>query len=150
MIQSFRSIKRDTNDILYSKIIRHGHTRCMRCHKFKLPEKLQAAHIIGRSGHSTRFQLEPVKNAVPLCADCHSWFDGAKDNTPIFDDASRRYFTPEKNAYAFLVENCGYLWRDLQKLYLAGQQRPKIHYKYWKKDMTKMLRLVLGELEKKK
>ncbi len=145
MSQSWRRIKTDVNDTLFSQIIRHGKTRCQRCQKVKT---LQTAHIIGRGSYSTRFMLDPIKNAWAACSDCHSWFDKAKDNTPIFDDAARRYFKPESNAYAFLVENCGYLWRDLQRLYLAGQQRPKIHYKYWKKEMTKSLREELKRLEK--
>lgn len=146
MIQSFRRCKIDINDTLFSKIIRHGKTRCQRCQKVKT---LQAAHIIGRGSYSTRFMLEPVRNAISLCSDCHvGWFDKSKDNTPIFDDAARRYFKPESNAYAFLVENCGYLWKDLQRLYLLSQQRPKIHYKYWKKEQTRQLREYLDRLEK--
>lgn len=145
MIQSFRAIKRDVNDDLFSKIIRHGHTRCLRCQKNK---SLQTAHIFSRRFYPTRFQYEPVKAAVPLCADCHSWMDGAKDDTPIFNEDIRKYLKVDKNAFKFLVENCGYKWADLQKLYFQSHSRMNIKYIYIKKELTKNLREHLKKLEK--
>lgn len=146
-IQSFRRVKIDVNDTLYSKIIRFGHTRCLRCLKVK---DLQCAHIIGRGNYSTRFLLGPVRNAVPLCSDCHDWFDRCKNNTPIFNENARPFFLAIENAYAFLVERCGYSWRDLQRLYLLGQTSPKEKYVYWKKDITLQLRIILRDLENPK
>lgn len=144
MTQSFRRIKIDVNDTLYSKIIRFGVTRCLRCIKVR---DLQCAHIVGRSSYSTRFALEPVRNAVPLCSDCHSWFDQHKDNTPIFNEAARAFFTASQNSYYWLVQFAGYEWRDLQKLYLAGQQTMKFKYAWTKKEITKDLRAHLKRLE---
>jgi len=122
MIQSFRRIKIDKNDTLYSQIIRFGETRCFRCHCVK---SLQCAHIVGRGSKSTRFLLKPVRNAIPLCSDCHSWFDQSKDNTPVFNEESRPYFKKDKNAYVFLVSECGYSWRDIQYLVVTGNKPGK-------------------------
>lgn len=122
MTQSFRRIKLDANDILYSKIIRYGVNRCFRCHLWR---DVQCAHIMSRRYYSTRFTLTPKPNAIPLCASCHDWFDSHKDNTPIFNEEARRYFMPAQNSYAFLVkravESGGYTWEDLQILYVKSQ-----------------------------
>ena len=141
-MQSFRRIKVDVNDTLFSKIIRHGKTLCARCHKVR---NLQCAHIFSRGHYNTRFN---PRNAIALCSTCHNdFFDRALDTTPIFSPDVRKYLSPEKNAFTFLVHGLNYRWEELQRLYLAAQQRPKIHYKYWKKDMTKTLREQLKKLE---
>ena len=143
MTQFFRRIKIDVNDTLYSKIIRFGVERCQRCNERKT---LQCAHIVGRASKSTRFLLEPVKNAIPLCATCHSWFDQHKDNTPVFDELARRYFSLAQNSYVFLFRSCGYSWTDLQKLIIWGK-KPSSGYKYVKSEITLQLKEHLKRLE---
>jgi len=73
--------------------------------------------------------------------------DSHKDDTPLFNPDVRRFLTPDKNAFTFLVQGLNYRWDELQELYLKSKQVPKIHYKYWKKDLTKQLREQLRELE---
>lgn len=140
-MKSFRRIKIDTNDTLFSKIVRHGKTRCMRCQKAR---ELQCCHIFGRAHYSTRFDF---RNAIALCGTCHNdFFDKSKDDTPLFNPDIRRFLSPEKNAFTFLVYS-GYRWDELQRLYLKSREVPKIHYKYWKKDLTKQLREQLKKME---
>ena len=143
--QSWRRCRRDVNDDLFSKIIRHGQKKCWRCLRTKEPASLQAAHIVGRGSYTTRFQLEPVRNAIPLCADCHDHFDSHKMRDLIFEP-EKRVFTWKDESYTFLVEKCGYTWRDLQKLYISGQGTIKIKYQFWKKAMTLQLRQFLNVL----
>ena len=61
-------------------------------------------------------------------------------------DPEKRVFTWKDESYTFLVEKCGYTWRDLQKLYIAGQGTIKIKYQFWKKAMTVQLRQFLNVL----
>lgn len=147
MIQSFRKCKIDINDTLYSQIIRAGHKSCLRCKKFVGYERLQCAHIMSRAHYSTRFMLRPICNAVHLCATCHSWIDSCKDNTPIFEENARKYFSKEKNAYTFLVSTGFYTWDDLAKLY-ALSCAPFQHYKLFKKAITVSLREEYKKLDK--
>lgn len=144
--QSWRKVKRSVEDDLYSKIIRFGHTHCLRCRRPKRPDQLQCAHIIGRGSKSVRWALKPVKNAIPMCSNCHDWFDSSKDNTPIFNEKAREYFTREKNAYTFLVEECEYTWEQLALLYYKGQQ-PATDIKFQMPGIRKQLRDELKRLE---
>ena len=53
-------------DGLWALIVRHKcHGRCIACGTTAL---IQAAHIVSRRYHSTRYRLD---NGVPLCAGCH-------------------------------------------------------------------------------
>ena len=142
-IQSFRRIKITLEDKLFSKIIRFAETRCLRCNEVKI---LYCCHIIGRGHQATRFMLKPVRNAIPLCACCHDWFDKCKDDTPLFNEEARKYFLPEKNAYAFL-NTVGYSWQDLLKLYYLGH-RPITNISLIEKmEIRRQLREHLKELE---
>lgn len=114
----FGRIKIDPNDTLYSKIIRFGRTRCMRC---QLARELQCAHIIGRSHYATRFMLKPVRNAIALCMTCHNWLDTSKMKSLVFDP-SKRVFTASEESYTFLNVMCGYSWNDIEKLFILSQQ----------------------------
>ena len=145
-MQSFRPIKISLEDKLYSRIIRHGETRCFRC---SMVRPLQTAHIMSRTYKVTRWQLRPISNAIPLCAPCHSWFDSSKDDTPIFKPEGREYFTPEKNAYAFLVEDCGYTWEDLAKLYYLSHQTMRKTYHTDILEVRRQLKNVLEALNGK-
>lgn len=117
MIQSFRKVKIDSNDTLYSKIIRFGRDRCDRCDCTK---SLQCAHIVGRGHYAVRFALEPVKNAISLCSGCHDWFDSHKITAVLFDE-KKRVFSARDESYTFLVSKPEYSWEKLQLLYVKGQ-----------------------------
>lgn len=136
----FGKIRIDANDTLYSKIIRHGRTRCMRCDQVR---ELQAAHIVGRAHYSTRFMLKPVRNAVALCMACHNWFDSSKMKGLIFE-SRKRVFTAAEEGYTFLNVMCGYSWNDLEKLFILSQQvcaysKSKPIYHIVKKQLTEEL-----------
>lgn len=146
MIQSFRKIKIDPTDTLYSKIIRFGKLRCESCGKAKA---LQCAHIMGRGHIATRWALKPYRNAIALCADCHSWFDSCKDDTPIFNEEARPHFKQDKNAYAFLVERCDYSWDDLYKLYALAHHGYTKCGKFEKAEIREQLKQYLKQLEDK-
>lgn len=61
--------------------------------------------------------LAPVRNAIPLCADCHhGWFDKRKMMDLIWNPLLR-VFTAEQESFTFLVEKCGYTWGGLEILY---------------------------------
>lgn len=141
MTQFFRGIKRDVNDDLYSKIIRFGITRCARCFNVR---DLQCAHIMSRTHKTTRHLLFPVRNAVPLCADCHSWFDQHKMFVLIFEE-DKRVFKGRDESFSFLVESCGYTWNDLQKLYINA--RNTMTYNHHKKEITEQLKQELKRLQ---
>lgn len=118
MSQSFRKIKLDSNDVLYSKIIRLGKYRCDMCH---LVRDLECAHIVGRGHYATRFMLEPVRNAVALCASCHDWFDSHKITAVLFEE-KKRVFNLREESYTWLVKgHLAYTWDQLVLLYAKGQ-----------------------------
>lgn len=144
MTQHFRPIRLTVEDRLFSQIIRFGRDRCLRCHKFKA---LQAAHIFGRACKSTRHALEPKPNAIPLCSDCHSWFDTHVDDSPIFKEEVRPYIFADDNRYVFLVRFCGYTWNDLQKLYVMSKS-PYPGYKRNLPEIREKLRAHLSALSK--
>jgi hypothetical protein len=145
MTQQFRRIKIDPSDKLYSEIIRFGVKRCVRCSYVR---PLQCAHIMGRGNMGTRWMLKPYRNALPLCADCHSWFDSCKDNTPIFDEEARAFFSPLKNAYAFLVTNAGYTWKDLENLYALAHHKTTKCGAFEKVEIRRQLKEHLKKLTK--
>ncbi len=142
-MQSFRRIKVDVNDTLYSKIIRFGKERCPRCKNIR---DLQCAHIIGRTAKSVRWQLWPKANAIPLCSTCHDWFDSHKISACIFDER-KRVFNEKEEGFTFLVKCCGYSWNDLAKLYAKSQSRMNPSYDFQKKEITRNLREVLSKME---
>lgn len=144
--QFFRKIKIDPSDKLYSEIIRFGKSRCVRCGCHK---PLQCAHIVGRGHQATRWMLKPVRNAIALCADCHAWFDGCKDDTPLFVEEARKYFVQEKNAYAFLT-TIGYSWQDLLKLYYLGHRPVTNSGPVEKAEIRKQLKSHLENLKNEK
>ena len=116
MTQFFRKIKIDTNDTLYSKIIRFGKTRCEMCRCVK---PLQCSHIMGRGRHATRFLIKPKPNSIALCVDCHGWFDTHKIWQLIYDER-KRVFNWKEESYTFLVEKLGYTWDELQKIHIKA------------------------------
>jgi hypothetical protein len=140
----FGKIKIDASDKLYSEIIRFGKTHCERCYK---PNKLQCAHIMGRAHKNTRWMIKPVKNAIALCMTCHSWFDSCKDDTPLFDLKAREYFKANKNAYTFLVEDVGYTWDDLMKLYILSHNTIKKLYPFEKEEIKRQLKEYFKKLK---
>ncbi len=143
MTQSFRKIKLDSNDVIYSKIIRFGKYRCDRCH---LVRDLQCAHIMGRGHYATRFMLEPVRNAVALCADCHDWFDSHKIRAVLFEE-KKRVFNYAEESYTWLVKgNQRYTWDQLLLLYAKGQTHFQ-GYSFKKKEIGIYLKARLKELE---
>lgn len=135
-------LKRDINDDLYSKIIRLGHQRCAMCGRVK---SLECAHIMGRTHYSTRFMLKPIRNAVPLCNFCHSWFDEHKITSLLFDE-KKRVLGPKEESYSWLVHAMGYSWDDLAKLYVLSKQAAT-YYDFRKKEITKELKATLSKLE---
>ena len=137
------SIKRDVNDDLYSKIIRHGKNRCERCLRSR---DLQCAHIMGRANKSTRWALKPVKNAVALCFSCHEWFDKHKIMACILEP-KKRVFSPNDESFTFLVAQCGYTWEDLTNLYIQSRL-PYKSYKIKKQMITSHLKDTLLGLMK--
>lgn len=147
MIQSFRKIKIDPNDKFYSEIIRFGLDRCQRCDCHR---SLACCHIMGRSYKGTRWMIKPVRNAIALCADCHSWFDSCKDDTPIFNEKSRPFFLPEKNAYSFLVQRCYYKWDDLHNLYALAHRSTIKYGSIEKNEIKKQLKEYLASIKKGK
>jgi hypothetical protein len=143
MTQSFRAIKRDINDVLYSEIIRSAnHWRCRRCH-LHFGKKLQCCHIFGRAHMNTRFMLSPKPNAVALCSNCHSWFDEHKIDGLIFDER-KRVLSLKDESFTWLT-SIRYTWDDLLKLY-AFSRLPAQHYKFNKKAITIYLKEELKKM----
>lgn len=116
--QGFRKVKIRTNDKLYSQIIRFGKDRCDRCGLYR---PLQCAHIMSRGSESTRYLLEPVRNAVALCSTCHDWFDRNKIKALLFEPA-KRVLSAADDGYTWLVEKMGYTWDQLMLLYVMAQR----------------------------
>lgn len=137
-------LKRDVNDDLFSKIIRFGQRACAMCGRVR---DLECAHIMGRKYYATRFMFYPIKNAIPLCNFCHSWFDEHQIPTLIWME-NRRVFGYKEESFTFLIEKCGYTWDQLQRLYTwaKGNTSPQ-HYKFEKKNITIRLRAELNRLE---
>lgn len=140
-------LSRDNNDVLYSKIIRFGHLWCQRC---RLPRGLDCAHIMPRERITTRFLLEPVRNAVALCRDCHQWFDTHKNTEILFNEDAQDRFMPE-SSYHWLVLEAGYTWTDLRRLYAISQDDfigiENGTYSSARKDIGRELRKYLRFLE---
>lgn len=69
------ALKRDKYDAIFSDLIRErADYTCERCGSQEPGRKSRAihcAHIHGRRGRSTRWDID---NAVCLCAKCHFWF----------------------------------------------------------------------------
>lgn len=137
MTQSFRKIKLDSNDIVYSKIIRFGKHRCDRCNCVK---ELQCAHIISRGHYATRFMLEPFKNAVALCSDCHDWFDSHKAKEILFDERLQAIKQPD-NRWWWLVNVMGYTWEQLLLLHAKGETVFQ-GYSFKKKEIGRELKAI--------
>ncbi len=141
---NFRKIKIDACDKLYSQIIRYGKHNCDRCRQNR---DLQCCHIFGRGHKATRWMLKPFRNAISLCSSCHLWMDSCKDDTPIFNYRAREFYKSDKNAYTFLVERCGYTWKDLENLYALAHRTDKKIYKFEKEEIKKQLKAHLDNLE---
>lgn len=140
----FGKIRRDKNDTLFSEIIRYGVESCLRCRRHGL--QLQAAHIVGRTYKSTRWMLEPLRNAIPLCMPCHTWFDEHRIKAVIFD-AGKRVFDQSEEGNTFLVERCGYTWEDLQKIYILAQRACR-YTAFEKKQVNDYLKSYMKKLKK--
>lgn len=155
--QKFRPIKRDPNDALYSEIIRsHGIGRCRRCHLYFGYERLQAAHIIGRAHKTTRFLLKPKFNAIPLCSNCHSWFDQHKIDGLIFDE-KKRVISPDDESFTWLVRSkislngkpqdfWNYTWEDLYNLYALSHHQTGKYGTLQKVEIKKQLKEYLKNM----
>lgn len=139
--QRWRKIKIRPNDVLYSKIIRHGRDRCIRCNFVRA---LQACHIMERGNETTRYCLDP-RNAVPMCATCHSWFDTHKQDALLYDP-TKRVFNHTQESYTFLVERCGYTWNQLEKLYVWSNQTLSMPKKIHEEHAGMVLRQTAKEL----
>lgn len=123
----------DPNDTLYSKIVRTlAFGRCRRCHRHFGFNGLDCAHIFGRGHKLTRFLLEPKFNAVPLCRECHTWFDSNKIVEFVFLP-EKRTLTRDEESFTWLVSTkasvsgkpsnfWNYTWDDLQQLYTLSHQ----------------------------
>ncbi len=148
--QRFRKISRDINDKLYSTIIRSiGIGRCRRCHFYFGFEKLQCAHIFGRGHKRTRFLLAPKFNAIPLCSDCHSWFDSHKIDALLFDE-KKRVLSMADESYTWLVSTkislngksqdfWNYTWNDLYKMYALSHHGTHKYGPLQKAEVKKQL-----------
>lgn len=147
MIQSFRRIKIDPNDKLYSEIIRTlANGICQRCHKYFGFSRLQCAHIIGRGHHGTRFALKPKRNAVALCAGCHSWFDTHKIQALIFDE-EKRVLSSTDESFTWLVKTLFYTWGELYKLYALGHHQTNKYGVLERQEINKQLKAYLAGIK---
>lgn len=60
-------------DLIWSKKIKEiGNFKCLHCGKSGEFVKLEAAHIVGRGAHSTRWRTD---NGLSLCFHCHQDYD---------------------------------------------------------------------------
>ena len=132
-------IKRKLEDILFSKIVRFGKTRCQKCNKVM---NLQCCHVFGRRNKSTRWNK---RNVVVLCSNCHKWFDGHKIMACLIDK-HKRVFAPNEESFHWLV-SLGYTWDELLKLYETSHQVCKM-YPIELKELREALRAELKGLEK--
>lgn len=105
---------------------------------------------MGRVHKATRWALKPIKNAIALCVQCHQWLDQSKDDTPIFNEESRGFFKPDKNAYAFLVNRCGYAWTDIYNLYALAHRSIKKYGPIEKLEINKQLKEYLSQCKTRK
>ncbi len=95
-------IKRTAADAHFSNAVRsRDRWTCQRCRKNyeHATQGLDCAHIVGRRGASTRYDLQ---NALSLCFTCHRWFDGeileAGDwFCKTFGDDRKHYLLERKN-----------------------------------------------------
>lgn len=133
----FYKQKIDKNDILFSKLIRFGKTKCDRC---RLVKNLQCAHIFSRGKKNTRFD---ERNAIALCVPCHDWFDSHKIKAVLLDE-NKRVFSPRDEGYTFLVLQLGYSWDELLKL-LVKSELPYSGYERMKDQINLWLRERLAE-----
>lgn len=135
---SFFKIKVDKNDMLFSKLVRSGKTRCQKCGK---PNQLQCCHIFDRGNRSTRWT---ERNAIALCLTCHEWFDSTKAKDILFKKELQDIEQPD-NRWWWLVNKSGlnYSWRELQILYHASLA-PFLGYKYKKEMITRALQRKLA------
>lgn len=137
-------VKINPTDTLYSKIIRFDKERCERCQH---TAALQCAHIMSRRHLSTRWMLEPVKNAVALCSACHDWFDTHVSKDILFDERLQKIKQPD-NRYWFLVDKCGYTFESLVDLYRRAQCGPPWSKKLFEDEIRTNLKQKLKEMEK--
>lgn len=156
--QRFRKITRDPNDTLYSEIIRTiSRGRCRRCHVFYGYERLQCAHIFGRGHKTTRFALKPKFNAIPLCSNCHGWFDSHKIDGLIFDE-KKRVLSPDDESFTWLVRSkislngkpqdfWNYTWQDLYELYALSHHKTGKYGTLQKVEIRKQLKEYLKTIE---
>lgn len=140
----YGKVKVNATDTLYSKIIRYGKIKCPKCTRVK---DLQCCHIVGRRNKATRWLLDPISNAVPLCSGCHDWFDSHKIKALVFDER-KRVLSAEDESFTFLVKKMGYSWEDLQKLFVWAD-RGLPHAEFMEKEVIRPeLREKLKQLER--
>lgn len=138
-------IKTKVEDSLYSQIIRHGVTKCLRC---KQVRDLQCCHIFSRRHKAGRWLLKPYRNAIPLCFACHDWFDTHKMDGLIWDK-SKRVFDATEESYTFLVSYAGFTWEDLQSLYALVHRTVKNKGKIEQAEIRNQLKTHLERLNEK-
>ena len=139
-----KRIKVDANDTHFSKIIRFGHQRCLKCGRVK---DLECAHILPRGHYETRFMFKPIKNGIHLCGHDHEWFDSHKITSLLFNP-KKRVLNESEESYTFLVIKCGYTWKELRSLYETAMWAPRWqNYQFRKKEISKILRAELKRLE---
>lgn len=97
-------------DILFSQIVRTA-GKCFKCNR---TTGLQCAHIVSRSYHATRWDLD---NAVCLCNGCHVYYTHHPLEWEVFicikigkdeyDQLKKRALNYSKPDYAALYEQLG-------------------------------------------
>ncbi len=140
--QRWRRTKIDPLDTLYSKIIRFGIFRCPMCNLWR---DVQCCHIMGRGHSATRYMLTPVRNAVPLCANCHDWFDSHKIPAVILNE-KKRVFKRDEESFTWL-NTIGYTWKDLEWLLQKAKRTTKKLLPFEQKIVKEQLTEELKRLE---
>lgn len=101
-----RSTIKNKADRVFSLYIRARDGSCKNCGR---PDNLQAAHIVSRRYHGTRWDEE---NCVALCRDCHvfythrplEWSVWVDENGPVkWEDMRRRALSTTKPDYEVIV-----------------------------------------------
>ena len=104
---------------------------------------------MGRGHGTTRFLLEPVRNAIPLCVSDHDWFDTHKIQALILDP-EKRVLNWKDESFSFLVEKCGYSWKDLELLLVMCNRTTHYNNKFQEELINQQLKKVWSDLQKTK
>lgn len=116
---SWNEAKRFPADIVFSKLIRMKHRKCVMCGRMGTGDDgifgLQASHYFGRGKWSVRFDEE---NVDVLCISCH-----------------KKVHKEPKMYEEWKIDNLGEKAYDL--LVLRAHQRSQMGSNFWKKLTTK-------------